>query len=120
MIGYRISLVPNINTMPYIEECGILFNHNLLFLSQERITLPDSEKGPALSFVSLTTFSKSRKVCFRFLSTLIIFSHSELTHSQLLFGVSQSFLSCVFMQSAARELQDDFFQFLGLVIPSFH
>ena len=34
---------------PSIEECGIHFSHNQLFLLQERIALPDSEKGHALS-----------------------------------------------------------------------
>ena len=79
--------------------------------------LSDSDKGPALSFVSFTTSSKSLKVCFTFLSP-IIFNHSELTHGQLLFGVSrksQSFLSCLFMRSPPRELQEDFVKkYVGL------
>ena len=45
------------------------------------------------ALVSLTTSPKSLQVCFRFLYFLLIFSHSELTHGQLLFGGSQSILS---------------------------
>ena len=45
------------------------------------------------ALVSLTTSSTSLKAGFRFLSFLVIFSYSEVTHSQLLFGLSQSFLS---------------------------
>ena len=95
--------------MPYKEECGIFsIIINCSFIGKNHATcLPDSEKGHALSFVSLTTSSKSLKVCFIFLSP-IIFNHSELTHGQLLFGVSQSFLSCVFRQSLTRKLQEDF------------
>ena len=84
---------PNINTMPFNRGMRNPFKSwsFVPFIGKNSVTW--LWEGHALSFGFLTTSSKSLKVGFRYLYFPVIFSHSEIAHGQLLFGVSQSFLS---------------------------
>ena len=70
-----------VNTIPFYEECVIFFNHNQLFLLQERIALLDSQKGPALSFVFSEDFLQEFKGLFQIFLLLFLAIQSSFVWS---------------------------------------
>ena len=71
VIAYKLNRVwfweiVIVNSILFYEECVILFNHNQLFLLQQRIELLDSsQKGTALSFVFSEDFLQEFKGLFQ-------------------------------------------------------
>ena len=72
----------------------MLFSHNQLFLSQERIALPDSEKGHALSFgFSYDILQESKGLFQIFILPSNFQPFRAITHGQLCLECCNRFLA---------------------------